>query len=154
MEINQLESRENIEKAHKLEDRFLSLTRLLEVLQQKSIPDEQIEKINQHVDSVNMFTGTNQDFSKKISSEQKNILKIVINELKFVPVNYYRKLWTALGMSAFGIPFGVVFGLIIGNMAFLAIGLPIGMGVGMVVGSNMDKKAARENRQLDIVIKY
>ncbi|MBK7426436.1 MAG: hypothetical protein IPI60_05050 [Saprospiraceae bacterium] len=118
------------------------------------MPAEQAEKINRHVDSVNKFSGTNQEFSKKISTEQKSILKIVINELKIVPVNYYRNLWTALGMSAFGIPFGVVFGLVVGNMAFLAIGLPIGMGVGVVLGSNMDKKAATEHRQLDVVIKY
>lgn len=154
MEINQLYSKENIEKAYKLKDRFLSLSELLAALRQKSIPAEQAEKINRHVDSVNKFSGTNQEFSKKISTEQKSILKIVINELKIVPVNYYRNLWTALGMSAFGIPFGVVFGLLVGNMAFLAIGLPIGMGVGVVLGSNMDKKAATEHRQLDVVIKY
>lgn len=154
MEIIQLDSRENIEKANKLEDRFLSLSGLLAALRQKSIPAEQTERINLHVDSVNKFSGTNQELSKKISTEQKNILKIVINELKIVPINYHRNLWMSLGMSAIGIPVGAAIGIASGNMAMLAIGLPIGMSVGLGIGINMDKKAAAENRQIDVLIKY
>jgi hypothetical protein len=55
----------------------------------------------------------------------------------------------AIGMAVFGIPLGVVFGMSPGNMAFIGIGLPIGLGV----GSEKDKKAFREDRQLDIEIK-
>lgn len=154
MEIIQLRERENIEKANKLQDRYLSLMGLLASLRQKTIPSEQLDKINKRIESVNSFQGSNQELSKKISSEQKSILKISINELKIVPVNYFRNLWMVLGMSAFGIPIGAAFGVIVGNMAFLAIGLPIGMALGLALGNYMDKKAEAENRQIDVVIKY
>lgn len=154
MEIIQLRERENIEKANKLQDRYLSLMGLLASLRQKNIPSEQLEKINKSIESVNSFQGSNQELSKKISSEQKSILKISINELKVVPVNYFRNLWMVLGMSAFGIPIGAAFGMIVGNMALLAIGLPIGMALGMALGIHMDKNAKAENRQINVVIKY
>jgi hypothetical protein len=74
-------------------------------------------------------------------------------ELKVVPKNYYRTLWMALGMSAFGLPIGTAIGLFLGNIGLLAVGLPIGMGIGAVVGTNMDKKALAEGRTMDIEIK-
>lgn len=86
--------------------------------------------------------------------QQTEILKFVEKELKIVPKNYYRNLWVALGMSAFGLPLGVAFGLSIGNMGLMALGLPIGMAIGVLVGSSMDKKALEQGRQLDIEIKY
>ena len=70
-----------------------------------------------------------------------------------VPKNYYRNMWLALGMSVFGLPIGVAFGASIGNMGLLGVGLPIGMAIGTLVGSQMDKKALKESRQLNIEIK-
>ena len=86
--------------------------------------------------------------------KQTKIIKSLEKEFKIVTKNYYRKVWVALGMAAFGIPLGVVFGAILGNMAFLGIGLPIGMVIGIAVGSGLDKKALDENRQLDVELKY
>ena len=57
-------------------------------------------------------------------------------------------------MAAFGIPLGVAFGTSAGNMGLLGVGLPIGMVIGMAVGSDMDKKAFKDGKQLDLEIKY
>ena len=80
------------------------------------------------------------------------IVHRVNKELKLVPKNYHRNQWMVLGMTVFGIPLGIAFASAIDNMSFLAIGLPIGMPIGMAVGANMDQKAAKEGRQLDVEI--
>lgn len=36
----------------------------------------------------------------------------------------------------------------------MSLGMPIGLGIGSLIGSSLDKKAAAENRQLDVEIKY
>ncbi|MAM30687.1 MAG: hypothetical protein CMC13_16865 [Flavobacteriaceae bacterium] len=101
----------------------------------------EIEKVNTIQDSA---------YKKQLLKSRTKILRILEKELKLVPKNYYRNLWLALGMSVFGIPMGAAFGVALDSMAFLGIGLPIGMVIGMAVGSEMDKKAAKENRQLNI----
>ncbi|MFY8110592.1 MAG: hypothetical protein ACOVKP_01170 [Flavobacterium sp.] len=88
-----------------------------------------------------------------MTQKQTKIIKLLEKELKIVPKNYYRNLWSALGMSVFGLPMGAALGLSIGNIGLLGIGLPIGMLIGMLVGSQMDKKAFQEGRQLAIEIK-
>jgi len=80
------------------------------------------------------------------------ILKLLEKEMKVVPKNHYRNLWLAVGMSAIGVPIGLVFGLCLGNIGLLGTGLPIGMAIGMVFGSNMDNKAFKEGRQLDMEV--
>ena len=82
------------------------------------------------------------------------ILKLIEKEQKLVPKNIYRNRWLAIGMSAFGIPFGVAFGISLGNMAFLAIGLPLGMAIGIAVGTDLDKKALKNGKQIDVCPKY
>ena len=88
-----------------------------------------------------------------LRKSQIDILRLLKEKLKLAPINYYRNIWLALGMTAYGIPLGVAYGSITGNMAFLAIGLPIGMVLGIAIGVGMDKKALKEGRQLDIEIK-
>ena len=118
--------------------------------QNKQIPSEIAISVNQDIEGINSFSGSNKDLFKQLRKSQSNILKLIENELKLVPKNLYRSRWLAIGMSAFGIPFGVAFGVSFDNMAYLGIGIPIGMIVGMVIGAGMDKKAFEEGRQLDM----
>ncbi|MBC7959846.1 MAG: hypothetical protein H7X94_08265, partial [Vallitaleaceae bacterium] len=103
---------------------------------------------------INSAAQNGNDFKKLIKQKQSKIIKLVEKEAKIVPKNYYRNVWLAVGMSAFGLPIGVAIGLAVKNIGLLAIGLPIGMGIGVVVGTRLDKKAAQEGRQLDVEIKY
>lgn len=63
-------------------------------------------------------------------------------------------MWLALGIGTFGVPVVVVFGVIFDNMGFIALGMPIGLGIGIAIGTMMDQKAAENEKQLDIEIKY
>lgn len=133
---------------------YLQLGELLKQLGTKNLPATVTEKINRHISVLNNANFEGRELKKTVKKQQTEILKFVEKELKIVPKNYYRNLWVALGMSAFGLPLGVAFGLSIGNMGLMALGLPIGMAIGVLVGSSMDKKALEQGRQLDIEIKY
>ncbi len=133
---------------------YHQLGELLKQLGTKNLPATVTEKINRHISVLNNANFEGRELKKTVKRQQTEILKFVEKELKIVPKNYYRNLWVALGMSAFGLPLGVAFGLSIGNMGLMALGLPIGMAIGVLVGSSMDKKALEQGRQLDIEIKY
>lgn len=154
MKISELKERQNNSDNAKLTRIYLQLGEYIKELNKKELPARIIEAVNQHIEEINVTSLSENSLMKLVKWKQMKLIKLIEKELKIVPKNYYRNLWLAIGMSAFGLPIGVVFGLTLGNMGFLAIGLPIGMGIGIVVGSRMDKKAAESNRQLAIDIKY
>lgn len=154
MNIIELKERQNISDNIKLNRIYVQFGELLKELSKKDLPQKIIESINLDIEELNSTSLTSNDFIKLTKQKQTKIIKVIEKELKIVPKNYYRNIWLALGMSAFGLPIGVAFGLSVGNIGLLAIGLPIGMAIGMAVGSRMDKKAFEESRQLNIEIKY
>jgi len=154
MEIIKLIKRPAIVLDNKLNNKYFELEKLINELRNREIPIEISNSINQNVEEINSFSGSNKDLLKRLRKSQMRILKLIEKELKLVPKNFYRNRLLAIGMSAIGIPIGVAFGLSLGNMAFLGIGIPIGMVVGMAIGAGMDKKTFEEGRQLDLEIKY
>lgn len=129
------------------------LHQLLNELEKKKIPEETVQKINSETAAISATSLRDKDLYKMLKQKQNGIIKLLEKEHKIVPKNYYRNLWLAVGMGAFGLPIGVAFGLLIKNIALLSIGLPIGMAIGVAVGTSLDKKAEAEGRQLDIEIK-
>jgi hypothetical protein len=154
MEINELKKRPDNEQNNKLTNKFFGLEKLIYALRKKELPTNIITSINEDIELINSFSGSNHELLKQLGKVQNRILKLIEKELKIVPKNHYRNLWMVLGMSAFGVPIGVSLGLSLGNLAFLAIGFPIGMAIGIAIGSSMDKKAIMNGKQLDIEIKY
>ena len=147
-----LKDRPEIKEQKNLYRTYKSFQVLIVLLTQKELAPEIKDSISQSIGHLNRFPTADKKFSKYLHSQQKEILKQVEKRHKWVPKNYYRNLWTALGMSVFGIPMGVVFGIMVDNMAYLGIGLPLGLAIGAAVGSNMDKKAKEEGRQLDVEV--
>ncbi len=154
MELLELKLSDEILRSNiKLNTTYLQLKEVLKLLSQKEISDELIAKLNHEISQLNSTTLVGAPLLHVLKKKQSKLLQLVEKEAKLVPINHYRNIWLALGMSAFGIPLGMVFGFGLGNMAYLGIGLPIGLAIGMAVGSAMDKKAKEEARQLDIEIK-
>ena len=154
MEIKELAKKSNTGQDKKLTNKYVYFEKLINELKKKELSLEISDLVNQDIEEINSFSGSNKDLLKHLRKSQSNILKLIEKELKLVPKNLYRTRWLAIGMSAFGIPFGVAFGVSLDNMAFLGIGIPIGMAVGMAIGAGMDKKAFEEGRQLDWETKY
>ncbi|NBG65420.1 hypothetical protein GQN54_04795 [Cryomorphaceae bacterium S-15] len=111
-----------------------------------------MERINEIIADLNQ-TPT-KDLKNKLRKKQFQLINILEQELKIVPINHYRNKWLGIGMAAIGIPIGISLGMSIGNMAYFAIGLPIGMAIGIGVGTKWDKEAQSEGRQLEIELKH
>ena len=138
----------------KLKEIYGQFKKLLFELEKRVLPDEIVDSINKDIVEINSITNTGKELRKQINQKLQRIFKLLEKDLKLVPRNYYRNMWSALGMAVFGLPMGVAFGTSLGNMAYLGIGLPLGLAIGIGVGDGMDKKALKEGRQLDIEIKY
>lgn len=150
IELNEIQSTSENSKLFSLYTQF---QKLLEELRKKELPDTLIEAINLDIEALNATTVPDHEFRKLLKEKQTKIVRVVEKEVKIVPQKYYMTTWLAIGMSAFGLPFGTLLGLSMGNMGLLGIGLPIGMAIGIAIGTNMDKKALKEGRQLDIILK-
>ena len=149
MNIKEIDKKPDIGKDKKLMRKFSDFEKLINELKKREVPSEIVNSVNQDIEKINSFVGSNRSLLKQLRKTQSGIIKLIEKELKLVTKNHYRNLWLALGM-AFGIPFGVVFGISLDNMAFLGIGIPIGI----AIGTAMDKKASDEGRQLDLEVEY
>ncbi|WP_127845663.1 hypothetical protein [Psychroflexus aestuariivivens] len=153
MSINPLKEPGNIQNK-RLTDFYRQFDKLLIELRKKELNTDVVNSINNGIEEINAFSGSEKKLRKKIKTEQSRILKLIEKEHKLVTKNHYRNMWLAIGMAAFGIPLGVAFGASLGNMAFISIGLPIGLAVGIAVGTELDKKAFEKDKQIDLEIKY
>lgn len=143
MIIEKLKIRNTIDQDKRLTKALLKMQNSIEALNKKETPGEVASVINDDIRVLNAFSGTDKEVRKTIRRTHSKILKLVEKELKWVPKNHYRTIWLAIGLAAFGIPLGAAF-------SNLGLGIPLGIVFGMVVGSQMDKKAKKEGRQLDI----
>lgn len=143
MIIEKLKIRNNFDQDKRLTKAVLKMQNSIEALNKKETPGEVASVINDDIRVLNAFSGTDKEVRKTIRRTHSKILKLVEKELKWVPKNHYRTIWLAIGLAAFGIPLGAAF-------SNLGLGIPLGIVFGMVIGSQMDKKAKKEGRQLDI----
>lgn len=152
MKINELTTRSDIEQSSKVEKAYFQFEKLLSIIRQRNIPLPVIERINEIIADLNQ-TPT-KDLKNKLQKKQFQLINILEQELKIVPINHYRNKWLGIGMAAIGIPIGISLGMSLGNMAYFTIGLPIGMAIGIGVGTKWDKEAQSEGRQLEIELKH
>lgn len=134
----------------KLKRELELLNRLIVELNKRELSDNLVAWVNERVDRINQLSDDEKSKSTTVRKYRSQILMRLEKEHKLVPKNYYRNLWLPLGMAAFGIPMGVAFGATLNNYGLIGIGLPVGMVIGLAVGTNLDKRAAKENRQLDV----
>ncbi|WP_421871083.1 hypothetical protein [Marinoscillum sp.] len=128
------------------------LRNILTELELVDLPEDQIQSINEQIDYLNSLTSHEKELTKQVRKVKNEIVKSLEKSVKIVPKNYYRNLWMVIGMSAFGLPIGVVFSTIIDNFAFIGVFLPVGMTLGMAMGAQMDEKAKKEGRQLNVEV--
>ena len=152
MKITDLKTRPDIIQI-RVNREYEQLALLLSELKTKELPEGMIRFINVEVEGLNYNPNSGKKLRKQMVRKQQKIIKVLEKELNLVPKNYYQNHWMALGMVVFGIPLGTAFGTGTGNISFLGVGLPLGLVIGMLIGSGLDKKAKKENRQLDFELK-
>ena len=149
MKIKKPDLRLTIGQGKKMRNTFYYFVQLIEVLQERNLPTAIVEQVNQAIEELNAFNGSDKKLRKVIRKVISFVFNLLESELRLVPKNYYRNRWMAIGI-AFGVPLGTVFGSALGNIGLLGIGMPIGMVIGMGIGNGKDTKALQAGKQLDI----
>ena len=106
--LNDIIINPNFEPKPKLTAHIDQLNILIGALRHMSIPDVNIDFINQVVPELNQPFISKSEYMALLTKTKPRILGHLESELKIVPKNYNRKKWMLLGMSAFGIPFGAI----------------------------------------------
>ena len=146
IQLNELGQTEN----KRLNNAYQQMASLLAALEKKEVPEAIQDEVNVKVTNLNAYTGDEKGYARELNRTYSYVLRLLQEKLNWVPKDFYRNQWMALGMSVFGMPLGVALGLALDNMAFMAAFLPMGMAIGMAIGSGMDKKAVEEGRVLEI----
>ena len=149
MELIPLIEIPKLETDKKLKKQYVRFETLINALKEKDLQPEMVQRLNQKIAEINAFSGENNALKKRIQKSISELLKVLEKDYKLVPKSHYLTLGIALGCS-FGVTFGAVFGASMTNMGLLGMGLPLGMALGLVIGSELDKKALKEGRQLNI----
>lgn len=148
--INKCKERENIGQNKKLEKSYQKIQALVEELNKIEIPAEISSSINKDISKLDSFKGADNMLTKAINKTYSGILKLVRIELGLVPRHYYQNIWMALGLSVFGVPLGILYSTVTDNPGLFTIGIAMGLPIGLAIGIEKDKKAEKENKQLQI----
>jgi hypothetical protein len=152
MTIEKLERRRKIEANRKLVKAYNKMQKLVDALNKKELSSEVIGHVNDRINLINSFKGGEKDLIGTIRSSYSQILQLIEEKLEFVTKHHYRSLWMVYGMLA-GLVFSTVFTSIdfMGIGGSTGIGLSMGMLIGIVIGTNLDQKAEKEGRQLELI---
>lgn len=150
MAITTLLPRPELEAGSRTGQQYDKLRALVAELERRGLPEEPARAVSREVETLNGHEGTEKAFARQLQKAWNAVLKVVREGPGWVPRNYHRNTWMALGLAVFGVPLGVTFGLSLGSMAFLGIGFPIGLAIGLALGAGLDQKAAEQGKQLDV----
>jgi len=143
MTIEKLRHIEGIEDNKRLCKAYKRMQALIDALSKREVPNEMLNTINLDIQTINKFSGTQTELRKCLRKSYSKSLKLLEKELGWVTKDHYRNLWMSIGVAL-----GVAFSASFDNNG---IGLIIGLAVGITVGINLDKKAASEGKQLDLL---
>jgi hypothetical protein len=152
MAIEKLIRREGAESNKKLTKTYNKIQQLIEALTKKNVPSNELAFINERIQLINSFDGTDKELARTLKSSYSKVLTFIEEKLQFVAKNHYRMRWMGYGMLA-----GIVFSSTFSSLDFMGIGgsagigLSIGMLIGIVVGTNMDDQAEKQGRKLNLV---
>ena len=152
MNLYRLKNRPALQPESKAFKKQEKLNALLAELETRNLPESLVNTINEKIRKLNELEGSEKELLKQYMKFQHDVLRLIKEETGIVKKGHYIHMWTALGMSVFGIPLGIAFSSAFGNMAFLGVGLPMGLVIGAGVGAKKDKVAAAEGKVLDIEI--
>ena len=145
MMIEKLKNRAELSQNKKYVKVSSKMQDLIVALNKKEIPDEFISVINDDIKNLNSFFGTDKQLIKLTKKTTAKILKFVDTKLKLVSKHHYRNVGMIMGML-----FGPIVTLPFDGFGYSGLGMILGMAIGIGIGTNLDTKAAKEGKQLDV----
>ena len=150
MKIEKLNIKREAIENPKLNKIIGKMDALITDLNTREIPTIICNEINVVIKTLNSKSEPEKEQMKTLKKAYCKILKILEKKLKMVPKNHYRNLWMAIGISIFGVVFGSALSSSTGNSSYIGIGIPIGVAIGIAVGTDLDKKAFKSGKQLNV----
>ena len=123
---------------------------LIQEIQRMELPPEVIVELNTELEKLELQLVFQKKFYEQIKTSKAVLLNILFKEVGVVPINHYRDLWIALGLSGIGLPLGIFLSFFMDNSSAIALGIALGCSMGIVIGSNLDNQAEAEGRQMAI----
>lgn len=145
MTIENYKNKEELSQNKKYVKASSKMQDLIVALNKKEIPEEIISTINKDIKTLNLFVGTDKQIIKLTKKTTAKILKFVDTKLKLVSKHHYRNVGMIMGML-----FGPIVTLPFDGFGYSGVGMVFGMAIGIAIGTNLDKKAAKEGKQLDV----
>ena len=143
--IENLKNRAELSQNKKYVKASSKMQELIIALNKKEIPEEFIGTINEDIKKLNSFFGTDKQVIKLLKKTTAKILKFVDTKLKLVSKHHYRSIGMVMGML-----FGPIVTLPFDALGYSGLGMILGMAIGIAIGTNLDAKAAKEGKQLDV----
>ena len=151
MSLKKTQRLPDAEISKRLAKAYEKLEGLIEALIKIELPADQEADINQRIDLINSFEGTNRELIKMLKKTRSDIVKVIEKELNYVPRNHCQTQWMVFGMMA-GLLLSSVFGSFGMGIGGSGVGLAVGMAIGITLGAAMDKRVEKEGRQLDVYV--
>ena len=151
MKVTLLNERKEFAHYQKLAKTYSKLEGLIEAINRKGIPDENVLLINTDIKMINSFSGSDKELTRLLKKTYTKIITYLEQELSLVTKSHYQKTWMVYGMLA-----GLLFSTLIPSFyesatwASTSLGLSMGMLMGIVAGKNKDKTIEKAGFQLDI----
>ena len=154
MKIESLQRRKGTEKNKKLSNAYDKMQSLIEALDKKEIPSPGLISINERIELINSFTGTEKELINILKKTYRFILTYIEKNLKLVSKHHFRARWLLYGTLA-----GVVLTSIFTNFKFINMNgsagliLPLAVASGIIIGVFLDNNVKKEGRQLELEAK-
>tara|TARA_B100000508_G_scaffold132802_1_gene122074 strand:+ start:29756 stop:30220 length:465 start_codon:yes stop_codon:yes gene_type:complete len=148
--LKKLKNRESISSNKRLHQSYAKTVKLVEEIRDKDLPDETLILFNSEIDKLNSLENENRKFRSQLRRSRNKLIQHLLKKHQLVTKRYYRTIWMSIGVGAFGVPLGVAMGSSVDNYGLIGTGLPIGLAIGLFIGVQLDNKAHKEGRQLDI----
>ena len=149
MDMERLESIDEVASSPKLAKAYEKMQALIEVLGKRDIPTDILTFIDARIKLINSFSGSDKARTKMLKSNYTQILKYIKEKLALVPKNHYLSLWMVFGMLG-----GVVISSALSGTGFMGMaqgmGISMGMLIGIIIGTNLDKQAEKNGNQLEL----
>ncbi len=151
MKIEHLKRREGTVGNNRLTKAYDKMQNLIDALGNRDLPSDELISINERIQSINAFTGSEKELTKTLKNTYDDILKQIEKNLKLVSKHHFRQLWMVYGMLA-----GVVFSSLSSSFGIIGIGFSGGMGIsigmliGIMIGANLDQQAEKNGAQLEV----
>ena len=149
MKIESIQRRKGTEKNKKINKAYNDMQSLIEALDKKDIPADELISINEHIVLINSFDGTEKELVKSLKKTYGYVLTFIEKNLKLVPKHHFLALWMLYG-SLLGV---VLTSIFISSDGLASLILPMGMAAGIVIGSGMDNNAKKEGLQIELEVK-